>query len=257
MRFVFRVIALLALLPALANAVPVFNVSNVNCSGALTSSFASLVSLDCTGNLSLDGGLLGGTLAADTQLSVSALGSLSLANLYLSAPSIMLTGNSVYFWGGVSFGAGSSTNINVSANGGPYPASPTPAAGTIIGNNGSLNGSLLSRSNIAGVTLSAGNFSVFPVSAGGALTLQNPRIGMNGGPYTVPAGGAITLGNVADVSANNLNSPVFSLSAGALTLQNPGIGAVASVPEPSIFETMLVGLLILAALARINRRRTA
>ncbi|HET7831838.1 MAG TPA: hypothetical protein VFK88_02630 [Gallionella sp.] len=193
MRFISLVFGILALLPSLATAIPVFNVNSVSCSGNLTPSFASMALLDCTGNLSLDEGSLGGTLTADTQVILSALGSLSLANLYFSAPKVMLSGSSVSLGPGAMVNATTSLSVDT-ANGGLSAFNTAPGATLTIGNNGNA------------------------------------------------------LGNPSFLSIPNVTFTT-SLSANPL----PGSGSVALVPEPSVFETMLLGVLVLAGFAGLNR----
>lgn len=78
---------LLVCLPLASHASAQISLANTNCSGDLSLSSVNTVSLSCTGNLSLDGGLL----KSDSQISLFAGGDLTLNNLSLYAPEITLS----------------------------------------------------------------------------------------------------------------------------------------------------------------------
>ncbi|WP_024930256.1 PEP-CTERM sorting domain-containing protein [Methylophilus sp. OH31] len=78
---------LLACLPLASHASAEISLASTSCSGDMTLSSGSGISLACTGNLSLDGGWL----KSDSLISLFARGDLTLNNLSLYAPEITLS----------------------------------------------------------------------------------------------------------------------------------------------------------------------
>ncbi|MBY0578313.1 MAG: hypothetical protein K2P57_04615 [Burkholderiales bacterium] len=150
----------LFLLPPVADAASTISVANMSCSGAQTSSLVNFLSLNCTGDLSL----IGGTLASDSKIVLTASGSLTLDNLLVSAPQIDLTANTMTLGSGASFNAGNSMNIYAPGN------SSTPAITSAAG--GSI--------SIGGVTypIVAGSGSVLQINNSGRLVGNSQNVFM-------------------------------------------------------------------------------
>jgi hypothetical protein len=107
-----------------------FLVNNVSCSGISTQSFLDVLSFNCAGDLSLDGG----SISANTSILLSAEGALSLNNLTLTSQDISLIGGTlVSVWLGVDINAANSVNISVGNVGEGYLNQPVqPRGGAVL-----------------------------------------------------------------------------------------------------------------------------
>lgn len=180
-----------AIFSSAAQATPILSVEIISCTGTQTTAISDVLSIGCTGDLSL----LGGSISAESQILLSSGGALALDNLALAAPDIHLSGASV------SLGAGVAITTNTFAAGvtaGPYLPSIS-----------------------AGSTISIGGSEPRPIVIGNIL---------------LPPGG--------------LESITSGDSGGPITI-------MPSVPEPSAYASMLIGILVLAAGLRKRGARMA
>lgn len=88
---------LLGVQSSIAAALPVIDVSSFDCSGAQTVSGTSSLTIGCSGNLLLGGG----SITADGTLTIAAAGDLSLADVTLSAPNIVVQASNVFIDAGL------------------------------------------------------------------------------------------------------------------------------------------------------------
>ena len=98
MRYLMILLVAYALSPALANASPGLSVENLVCQGTETTDISDVLSIDCSGDLAL----LGGSITADSKILITAIGTLTLDDLLLSAPEISLSGSSIFLEDGAS-----------------------------------------------------------------------------------------------------------------------------------------------------------
>lgn len=215
----FKILALLglALVSPTCFAASVFNVQSTFCSGIQTSSLNSPLSLNCTGDLALDGGVLGGVITDSAGINLSATGTLTLNNLTITAPQIQLAGSSVFVGNGVSFAGG----LNM-----PFAANVTRI--------GSLNGA---------PTLITPTGTQLP-SSGMTPISRSGTIYANAGTLSIANGGALSI-NAA---------PLPSVKWGIYSIG--GTTSIPPVPEPGIYATMLIGLLFLAGFLRTSRYKS-
>ena len=208
------VLCLLTLFPFAANATSISSSSIVNtsCSGALTTSLLDGASFACAGNFTLDGG----SITSDSVINISADGDLFLDNLTFTAPNISVSG----------------------------------LTGVKMGNNVVLNGS-------SAITIASGKTSVPTViiQARTQPTVKWPYLdilqGGGGAVVIIGDGGDLNMGAGSGyVLKPSSNIPVVG---GALIIGSGGIittGSagtelavnVTSVPEPSTYAFMLLGL---------------
>jgi hypothetical protein len=166
-----------------------FLVDSVSCSGTSTQSFLDVLSFNCAGDLSLDGG----SISANTSILLSATGTLGLNNLILSSQDIFLNGGSLV-------SVGSDVYINASKN--------------------------ISISSIPDIADGT--------SGGGVGIVMNGSLIAHGGNVLLNAGGdTVLISKDAGTLSTNTDNQVF-----------PGgnISLVSSVPEPSSYALLLLGL---------------
>ncbi|WP_290904565.1 hypothetical protein [Aquabacterium sp.] len=112
-----------------------FQLSNVGlqCSDSLVVQEGDAYVLSCVGDLTVQGLSGQGSFIADTSINLNATGNLSLLDVMLRAPNIVLTGGtSVTFDSGTTFYGG---DVQLTATGGP---TPREGGGIVISNGGSL-----------------------------------------------------------------------------------------------------------------------
>lgn len=210
----------------------VINVQDTFCSGIQPSSLNSPLTLNCSGDFSLNGGVL----ADNSGIFLSAAGALTLDNITISAPTIQFdAGTSISVGGNVSL-AGS--NISLASG----------AAGTIP--------LLLSTPPVGNLTIQAApvinwpDFSIGVYESVTFLQLSASSAVLN--RVTVSAPTALERGTVA--LNGQLSIPRFN---GVLVVQSGMVGVmpVSAVPEPGSYATILTGLLCLAGFMRVRRRK--
>jgi hypothetical protein len=170
------------LLSAFAHATSTANIGTISCSSSQSFDLTNGATLSCDGDFSL----IGGSIDSDTGITISALGSLFLDNLTISAPFVLLNvlSGELTIANGVSITSAGSININTGNTTSPR------------------------------ITLAPGATLSYPGGTG--------RTAGTGGNITLSAGGNIDLNNGS-----------------TLTL-------VSSVPEPSMFWSLLSGGLLFA-----------
>lgn len=153
---VFRLPLLLVVwtfLTPTAFASSVVNVQNTTCSGVQTWSTTGPLSLNCTGDLSLNGGML----SDSASISLSSTGSMSLDNLTISAPQLTFTAGSTLWFG--SGAALTTTSISLAAN----ANGTTPAISISSGATLSVGGAMpVPLDYGSSVLASPGNYIVSP-----------------------------------------------------------------------------------------------
>ncbi|WP_310491386.1 hypothetical protein [Dechloromonas sp.] len=203
------------LFSAFAQAASNANITTIGCSGNSSFDLTNGAILSCDGDFSL----IGGSVDSDSGITISAVGSLFLDDLRLSAPVVQLktlTGV-VSVAEGVSINAINWTTFDI----GTSPRLTVAQPGNLT---------LLERGTVT-------------VSTGGEISLGQPgQITLrNGGGIIVRQGGDITIPVASTAPVQNLDS-----YRGTLLL-------VSSVPEPSMFWSLLCGGLLLAI--RRNHRK--
>lgn len=192
------------LFSAFAQAASTANITTASCSGNQSFDLTNGALLSCDGDFSL----ISGSIDSDTGITISAVGSLFLDDLRLSAPVVQLktlTGV-VSIAEGVSINAINWTTFDI----GTSPGLPVAQPGEPM---------LLEKRTVT-------------VSAGGDISLGQP------GQITLRSGGGIIVRQGGDID----------LSAGGQIVLNGGgtPTLVSSVPEPSMLWSLLCGGLLLA-----------
>lgn len=206
------------LFSAFAQAASNANITTVGCSGNSSFDLSNGAMLSCDGDFSL----IGGSIDSDTGITISAVGSLFLDDLKLSAPAVQLrtlTGV-VSVTESVSINTINWTTFDVGAS------------------------SRLTLAQAAERTLLEG--SIGTVNAGGDISLGQPgRITLRNGDGIVAPPGSITAAQVAVAMPIRVLDPYR----GTFTL-------VSSVPEPASVWSLLCGGLLLA-IRRKHRKDVA
>jgi len=236
------------LLPALAHAdAPVDAIENVNCSGTLTTNIADALTIDCNGDLSLQGGIL----SADSGISVTATGKLSIDSVQFSTAALELTaggdlsvasdlvasgsisivstggditnGGNLTAGGSVSIsatgGSISTGNVTISADSADLMAGNSLTAGGIISVASELDftaSAELSISNDTSISASTVNFTL-----DGPLSIGWNNFGVSVNPYS--SGVSITTNslNASTIEGNLIPESAISIAPG-VTLANSG-----------------------------------
>lgn len=207
------------LFSAFAQAASNANIATISCSGSQSFDLTNGAMLSCDGDFSL----IGGSIDSDTGITISAVGSLFLDDLRLRAPVVelkTLTG-AVSVAKGVSINVSNWTTFDIDTSSGLTVAQP---------------GDLTLLERRAGT-----------VSTGGEISLGQP------GQITLRNGGGIVVRQRGDIDLSIGGQIV--LNGGGQILVNGGgnLALVSSVPEPSMFWSLLAGGLLLAI--RRNRRK--
>lgn len=196
------------LFSAFAQAASSANVATISCSGNQSFDMANGAMLSCDGDFSL----IGGSIDSDTGITISAVGSLFLDDLKLSAPVVQLNTLSgvVSVTEGVKINTTNWTNFEISASARTTFAQPADRP-------------LLEA-------------RIVTVNAGGDISLGQPgRITLYDGNGIVARAGSIIAAPVAVATPIRVLDPYR----GTFTL-------VSSVPEPASVWSLLCGGLLLA-----------
>ncbi len=142
-----------------------FQLSNVGlqCSDSLVVQEGDAYVLSCTGDLTVQGLSGQGSFIADTSITLNATGNLSLLDVVLRAPNIVLTG-----------GSSVTVDIGVTLNGGDVQLTATGGSGGDIGTGGA-GGAGITLGTPGGTTPREGGGIV--ISSGGSLGSNDPQFG--------------------------------------------------------------------------------
>lgn len=155
------VASVLLVAPPLAMAADLVNVQSTVCSGTETVSGTSTLALSCSGDFSFSGGVL----SADTSITLSALGALSLDNITVTAPDIQFIAGTSITLGNLA----SLVGTNVSFAAASFGQMPTVSVGSG-----------------ATLTSSVGSPPTQIVVGGGSLTISpGGSANLNGGTLTL------------------------------------------------------------------------
>ena len=206
------ILCFLTLFPFAASATSISSSSilNTSCSGTLTSSLLDGASFACAGNFTLDGG----SITSDSVINISADGDLFLDNLTLTAPNISVSGLT-----GVTMG----NNVVLNASSAIAIASGKTSVPTVIIQTPTQPIVKWSYLDILqdgrGVVVTIGG-DVNMGAGSGYVLKPSSNIPVVGGALMIGSGGIITTGSAGTELAVN----------------------VTSVPEPSTYAFMLLGL---------------
>ena len=178
--FMFRSYLLslsLALLPSTGIAATVFAVQSIICSSTQSSSLDGPVTLICSGDFSLNGGVL----SDDNSILLSSTGALTLDNLTISAPHInLVAGSSISIGSGVSLVTSSTPSMvgAVSITVGATISLGTPSDARILTSN-----DIAISANAGSLSPDPGDpLSLIPIPASFTLFLSG-LLGIMGLPY--------------------------------------------------------------------------
>jgi hypothetical protein len=131
MRAISISVFVLSVASSFCYATPSANIDSIVCSGTQTSSFLDVLSLTCTGDLSL----FGGSISADSKILISAIGALTLGNLSITAPEVeFIAGSSLSLGNGVAITANSiSIYADIDNDNGSIPPFVSPGGTISIG----------------------------------------------------------------------------------------------------------------------------
>lgn len=232
------------------------DLGSYSCSAGLSFDAGNGLSVSCSGDFSLTGGIL----SSDTSINLTALGDLTLDAFSLSAPNITISAANLNFAPNVVL-SGQTVNIN---GYGPIVNTGGGAGGVItIGARGTLeNGSIVIAGGGTGRSITiSGEIQLPP-----ATIVATPPSSLNissGGDVTIGSRELLTAGTI-QLDGRTIDSGLLKLgSGGILTIQSPppsltilpegglsilaGTLNVTSVPLPATFSLWLGGLLMLAS----------
>lgn len=228
-----------------------FLVNSVSCSGTSTQSFLDVLSFTCAGDLSLDGG----SISANTSILLSAEGALSLNNLTLTSQDISLMGGTSV-WLGVDINATNSVNISISDidEGSPNQPIQYREGNALISKDirtlttintdrqfliGSNTGSFITSTNATSLTSLT-------------LGLKNPIEGILNGPIQAQGGSILLINNSGVLFSTTDNSGGLIGVTDKQVFPGANISLVSSVPEPSSYALLLLGVLLVILASRIK-----